>query len=332
MDGIMKIKNKTIPLLAVAGLLLAITVAFTSQKKTVVPQPVDQPAKTPFASYIGGAGIIEASTNNISVGTSIAGVVKDVHVKVGDRVEKGAPLFKIDDRELTADLTVKEAALVKARASLAEAQAALADYRSQYALVQNAVDNRAVSVDDVQKRKSAVQLYEAKLESARATLKAAEVDVTYTKSSIERLTVRASITGEVFQVNIHPGEYAATGVLDTPLMRIGNLDNLYVRVDIDENDAWRFKPGSRAIVFMRGNSSLKANLAFVRVEPYVTPKKSLTGSSSERVDTRVLQVIYSFTRKGLPAYAGQQVDVSIESPAVSSSVSTTANTVAGRKP
>jgi HlyD family secretion protein len=328
----MTLKNKIIPLLAVAGLLLAVTVAFTSQKKTVAPQPVDPPAKTPFTSYIGGAGIIEANTTNISVGTSIAGIVKDIYVNVGNRVEKGTPLFKIDDRELTADLAVKEAALVKARAALAEAQAALVDYRSQYALVQNATDNRAVSVDDLQKRKNAVQLYEAKLESAKAALKSAETDIAYTRSSIERLTVRASVTGEVLQVNIQPGEYAATGVLDTPLMRIGNLDNLYVRVDIDENDAWRFKPGSRAIVFIRGNSSLKADLSFVRVEPYVTPKKSLTGSSSERVDTRVLQVIYSFARKDLSAYAGQQVDVSIESPDVSSSVNTTANAVAGGKP
>ena len=328
----MTFNNKIIPLMAVAGLLLAVSVAFTSQKKTIMPKPAAQPAKAPYASYIGGAGIIEANTTNISVGTSIAGVVKELYVKVGDRIEKGTPLFKIDDRELTADLAVKEAAQVKARASLVEAQAALVDYRSQYALVQHMTDNRAVSIDDLQKKKNAVLLYEAKLESAKAALKSAEMDVEYTKSSIERLTVRASVKGEVLQVNIRPGEYAATGVLDTPLMRIGNMDQLYVRVDIDENDAWRFKSGSLATVFIRGNSSLSADLAFVRVEPYVTPKKSLTGSSNERVDTRVLQVIYSFERKKLPAYGGQQVDVFIEAPAVSVSVTTTANTVAGVKP
>jgi len=50
------------------------------------------------------------------------------------------------------------------------------------------------------------------------------------------------------------------------------------------------------------------------VEPYVTPKTSLTGSSSERVDTRVLQVIYRFDRRAIPAYVGQQVDVFIETP------------------
>jgi len=53
-------------------------------------------------------------------------------------------------------------------------------------------------------------------------------------------------------------------------------------------------------------------LTFVRIEPYVVPKKSLTGDNAERVDTRVLQVIYRFDRPSFPVYAGQQVDVFIE--------------------
>jgi HlyD family secretion protein len=104
--------------------------------------------------------------------------------------------------------------------------------------------------------------------------------------------------------------------LDTPLIRLGDLDRLHIRVDIDENDAWRFKPETRAVASLRGNRDLKTDLTFVRVEPYVTPKTSLTGSSTERVDTRVLQVIYSFDRTALPAYVGQQMDVFIETPEV----------------
>jgi hypothetical protein len=44
----------------------------------------------------------------------------------------------------------------------------------------------------------------------------------------------------------------------------------------------------------------------------VVPKKSLTGDSNERVDTRVLQALYRFDRKELPIYVGQQMDVFIE--------------------
>jgi hypothetical protein len=56
----------------------------------------------------------------------------------------------------------------------------------------------------------------------------------------------------------------------------------------------------------------KIPLTFVRIEPYVVPKKSLTGENTERVDTRVLQIIYRFDRPPFPVYAGQQVDVFIE--------------------
>jgi hypothetical protein len=55
-------------------------------------------------------------------------------------------------------------------------------------------------------------------------------------------------------------------------------------------------------------------LRFVRIEPYVVPKRSLTGDSLERVDTRVLQIVYAFDRPAFPVYVGQQVDVFIQRP------------------
>ena len=73
----------------------------------------------------------------------------------------------------------------------------------------------------------------------------------------------------------------------------------------------------------KGDTTQPIELSFVRVEPYVVPKTSLTGASTERVDTRVLQVIYSFTRpQDRPVYVGQQVDLFVKSgiPAVAAKV------------
>jgi hypothetical protein len=67
-----------------------------------------------------------------------------------------------------------------------------------------------------------------------------------------------------------------------------------------------------AVGYLRGNKAINASLKFVRFEPYVIPKVSLTGESTERVDTRVLQAIYSFERGDLPIYVGQQMDVYID--------------------
>jgi HlyD family secretion protein len=305
-----------LPGLAALGLIVAVLVAVQARTEPPRSAAVTKPGEAPFESYIGGAGMVEASTDNISIGTAEAGVVTTVYVKVGDKIKAGQPLFDIDDREKRADLRVKQASLSKTKAAVEEASASLQDARSQYELVQGVTDRRAVSVDDVQKRQNAQALAEAKLESARAAVTVAEAELGSAETAIQRLTVRAPIAGKVLQVNVHPGEYAQTGVLSTPLMRLGDSEWLHVRVDIDENDGWRFRAGARGVAYLRGNRDLKADLTFVRVEPYVTPKTSLTGSSTERVDTRVLQVIYRFDPTRLPAYVGQQLDVFIEAPPI----------------
>ena len=304
-------KPKMLPLVAGLGILLAAGVAMKSGVKKPEAVPIAQPAEAPYATYIGGAGLVEAANDNISLGTSLPGIVKTVNVKAGDRVKAGQALFQIDDREYRVDQLVKEAELAKAEGALEEALAAQKDSTSQYALVKDA-SGLAVSVDDIQKRKHAAELGDAKLVSAKANVTAARASLEAARTVLDRLTVRAPMEGEVIQLNVRPGEYAPTGVLDKPLMRLGSMETYHIRVDVDENDAWRFRTGARATAFLRGNRDFKAEVRFARVEPYVTPKVSLTGSSSERVDTRVLQVIYSFDRKALPVYVGQQVDVFIE--------------------
>ena len=95
-------------------------------------------------------------------------------------------------------------------------------------------------------------------------------------------------------------------------MLIGRTDVLHIRTDVDEHEAMRVRPDARAVASVRGDSARQANLRCVRIEPYVIPKRSLTGDSSERVDTRVLQIVYAFDPKELNAYVGQQMDVFVD--------------------
>jgi RND family efflux transporter MFP subunit len=326
----MTIRNKILPALALLGLAVAAVVAVRQQRATPPAQPVAQPSRAPFAAYIGGSGMIEAGSDNVEVGAPAGGVVREVAVKVGQKVGRGDLLFSIDDRDARAAVALKEASLLKARAALEQSRANWRDYRTQYERMRGVTDLRAVSLDDLEKRRNAELLARAEVKSAEADVAVAQAELDAARTALDLLTVRSPLDGEVLQVNIRPGEYAATGVLDTPLLLLGSMDDLHVRVDIDENDAWRFVPGARAVAYLRGNRDLGAELAFVRVEPYVRPKTSLSGSSTEQVDTRVLQVIYSFKRADLPAaYAGQQVDAFIEAAPTASSLTARAAAPAG---
>ena len=311
------IRKFFLPGLAVLGVVFAAYSVVTGQREIPPAQPVTEPAQPQFESYVAGAGIVEASTENIAVGTFVPGVVTEVFVKVGDAVRTGAPLFKVDDRDLQAELTVRQAALASADARVKSESASLADVKNQYELWQGVADARAVSKDELDRRRFAVQIQEAKLTQAQADRQSSAAQVKATEIEIDRRLVKAPVDGEMLQVKVRLGEYAPAGVLATPLMLMGNTRLLHVRVGVDENDAWRVRADAPATAHVRGNREIKTDLKFVRIEPYVIPKRSLTGDSAERVDTRVLQVLYGFDRKQLPIYVGQQMDVFIDAPPAS---------------
>ena len=297
------IRKFIVPLAAIAGVAVAIVIVLHANQVAPALPPIVQPPKAPFSSYLAGAGIVEASTENIAVGTPVSGIVTAIYVRWGERVKAGYPLFKIDDRDL-------QAQLLPAIAKVKEAEATLAMARTQLRLAQSVPDKRAISVEELSNRRSVVAIDEAALASA-------EAQVQQLKIEIERRTVRALVSGQILQIKTHLGEFAPSGVVSPALMLLGqDTPNLHVRIDIDENDAWRFRPGAPAVAFVRGNSALETPLNFVRLEPYVVPKVSLTGQITERVDARVLQVIYSFNQAELPVYVGQQMDVFIRAPTV----------------
>ena len=302
----------TLPILAIAGIAFAAFSVINSNQPTPIALAVTEPAAGPFKSFIAGAGIVEAQSQNIAIGTPLPGIVKTITVKVGDHVKKNTPLFYIDDRDALATLTIKNADLAKAKAEVTVAKANLSDAKSLNDLAEAVTDRRAISTEELLKRNNAMVIAKARLESADAFVQQAEANIDDTKTTLNRLIITAPVESDVLQVNIRPGEFAQAGALNTPLMVLGNLEQVHVRVDIDENDAWRFDKNNKAVAFLRGNRDFKVDLNLAYVEPYVVPKKSLTGDSNERVDTRVLQALYSFDRKQLPIYVGQQMDVFIE--------------------
>lgn len=347
----MIVRKYVIPLMAVAGVALAVHTVRSENQEKPVAAPAAAPAKSTFDTSVAGSGIIEASTQNIAIGTHLPGIITKLHVQAGDRVKAGDALFSIDDRTVRAEVLVRAANVQTAKQSLArleqmpraeelpplqarvaEAQASLDDAKNTLAMWESVTDARAVVAEEMSRKRFAVATAESRLAAAkaqldelkagawkpdtdvaRAQIEAADALLQSTNTELERHTVRAPVDGQVLQCNIRLGEFAQVGSLGTPMILMGNTDTLHVRVDVDENDAWRVKAGAKARISLRGNSALGTDVTFVRIEPFVVPKRSLTGESSERVDTRVLQVLYSFPHTNLNAYVGQLVDVYIES-------------------
>jgi RND family efflux transporter MFP subunit len=263
---------------------------------------------------IGATGILEAKDENVAIGVPLPGLVKKVQVKVNQVVKVGEPLLLLDDRELSASLLKQKAAVAVGEANLIVAQAQLVKVQDMLSRLKSVPDQRAISQDDLRNRSNDVGVAKAQQQAAEAQLAAARADVQQTELLIQRLTVLAPRDGTILQVNIRAGEYASPQNKLAALV-LGDIATLHVRADVDEQNAIQVQEGSAAQISLKGDSTKKFEAKFVRVEPYVIPKVSLTGSSTERVDTRVLQIIYELERdeknSAAKLYVGMQVDVSI---------------------
>ena len=344
------LKKLVLPLIALSGFGFAVYTIYAREPIKVSEPLTTPPMQTKYRKFIAGAGIVEARLENIPVGTAVPGVVMEVNVKVKDRVKKGDPLFKIDDRDTLAELAVREANLSSALASfrrleaapqvgdIASAESAVEESRAKVndteassARTERLYQRQMGTASDYDKDRFAFQAAKASLSKALADLnrikitweadkqvsKAAvsmsESQLKSTKIQLDRLVVRALADGEILQVNVRPGQYAVS-IFNQALVVIGDSNRLHVRADIDENDVPLFNPKSRAIATLKGRPSVAfEDLPVYKVEPYIIPKRSLTGDNSERVDTRVLQVVYVLPENTpVPLYIGQQMDVYIQ--------------------
>lgn len=343
------LRNAFLPLLALAAMTLAIYNVAGNYVKSAPPAPPSPPAVAPFETCVAGNGVVEPRSENIAIGSLVSGVVTEVFARVNQHVDRGAPLFTIDDRQLQSALKVRQAELQMAKAALkrleslprpeelppsaakiAEAKVNLAaqdDLRKRAIQLEQRhampIEDRIAREMAWQAKKEQLARFEAEdallragawepdKELARAAVTKAQAEVDQAMTDIARLTVRAPIAGDVLQVNVRAGEFV-NSLQTAPLVVFGDVQTLHVRVDIDENDIPRFAMQAPARACVRGDSRKSYAMTFVRVEPYVVPKRSLTGDSSERIDTRVLQVIYALAPGERSVYVGQQLDVFVD--------------------
>lgn len=297
--------------LALAGVIFTIWTLATAQQKEPMPAPVEPPPTSPYTATVAASGIIEAVNENVRIAPPLAGLVMDVLVKVGDQVDQGAPLFRLDDRDLQAQLVAREAAIAPARGRMDEQEIRLQDLQVQYGRLRSVLDAQGVSEDEVKRAWYAMKAAKRGLVRAHAELKQAVAQRDETAMLIARLTVRAPRDGTVLQVNTRAGEFVDPGA-DVPALLMGRTRQLQVRADVDEVNAPLVMAGNPGVAYIKGSTERAIPLTFDRIEPYIVPKKSLTGDNTERVDTRVLQIIYRFDPPPFPVYTGQQVDVFIK--------------------
>lgn len=258
--------------------------------------------------------------------------IADVAVAKAELVSQQAMLAELQGNIPTLEARYRAAIAIheQAEAALRNAEKELERVRSvqgTFALSEEEIDTRRLNLETAKGKfaETEARRLEAKanldllagpiapsMEVQKIAVMQAEANLQRAQTNLELRTIVAPKDGTVLSVRLRVGEFVPASILATPFISLGVIDPLHVRVDIDEAEIPRFSAGAKAYASLRGKPGTKVPLLYVRTEPLVVPKRTLTGTVSERVDTRVLQVIYSAKPDELKASIGQQVDVYIE--------------------
>lgn len=298
--------------LALVGVVACALLVRRVQRMPAAPPPLSEPARSPFADTVAATGLIESSRENVRIASPKPGLVTAVLVNVGQAVRAGDALFQLDDREVRARIGTLEKQVQALETSLKPREVMVADWTDRLARTTRLERDQVATTDERKRTEFTLAGAAAELDAIRSQIEAQRQLMQQTKVELEILTVRAPRDGQILSVNIRAGEFAPASALVEPLMLLGDIEKLQVRAEVDEQNAPLVGSNQPASAYLKGDREHAIPLTFVRIEPYVVPKRSLTGDSLERVDTRVLQVVFEFQRPNYPVYVGQQLDVFIQ--------------------
>ena len=319
-------RTKLLFALAIIGILAGFASAYVFGIKQNPLPPAFNPASNPYQKGIYANGIIEsyqASGENINIYPEVPGVVTKILIAEGQHLNAGMPMLTLDDTVQRATVAQLKAQAESAREQIGLAKASLKsllDTLDKQTKSYN-LDPKSVSKDVLDTAQNAVEVGKANLTVSEKQYEASLKAYQTANVLLSKYVIKAPSDGSALSVNTAPGSYISsqgsynsyTGGVDPPIV-MGKLQNyIEVRCYIDEILISRLPKTTQmhARMFIRG-TDISVPLEYVREQPYVTPKIELSNQRTERVDVRVLPIIFRFAKqKDITVYPGQLVDVYI---------------------
>ena len=213
----------------------------------------------------------------VQLSTAVSGVIKQVHVKKGDRVSADQALLNLEAKAFEADLEAKKAALKKAENHDRETERELERNQELY-------DRTLLSDHDLQLAKIARDAGAAELQEARAALARAEHDFHYS-------VVRAPFDAWVLQRNAQPGQTVVVKLQAEPLLVLAEAGRMLARSTVDGVTAGKLKLGQRAKVSLAGvGDKFAGKVYYIAMEPEKPGKEAYVVDVVFKTGDRVLRV------------------------------------------
>jgi len=240
----------------------------------------------------------------VMLSSEVSGEIIELPVKEGQQVEKGDLLVRINPDLIQSALTQSQAGLQNVRAMLSQAEAGLKNAKLSYDRNKALFEKGVISKSTWDGSVAEYEMAQANRESAYFNVKSAAANVKQTRDNLARTSIFAPMNGTISKLSVELGErvVGTAQMAGTEIMRVANLSNMEVEVDVNENDIVKVTIGDSTIVEV--DAYLKREFRGIVTEIANSAETALSVDqvTNFKVKVRILPASYQDLTEGKPEY------------------------------
>ena len=255
--------------------------------------------RTGISQTIESVGKVYAK-DQVDVGAQVSGQITKLYVDVGDRVKQGDLIAQIDKDKQQNDLDITKAQLESAKANLESKKVALDIATKQYQREQKLYANKATSLESLETLKNNYFTLKANVAELNASVVGLEISLKNAQKDLDYTTIVAPMDGVIINVAVDEGQTVNANQNTPTIVRIANLDEMEVRMEIAEADVNKIKSGTEVGFAVLSNPDKIYHAKISSIDPADTEVSDSSSISNTTSNSSTSNAIYFYAKFFVP--------------------------------
>lgn len=239
----------------------------------------------------------------VKISSEVSGEIIELPIKEGQAIKKGDLLVRINPDLYESGVSRSSASLSTARAGLSQSEAQLKEATANYERNKRLFDKGVISKSEWDKIVSAYEVAKASKQSAYFSVQSANATVTEARDNLNRTTIYSPVDGTISKLDAELGErvVGTQQMTGTEIMRVANLNNMEVEVDVNENDIVKIEIGDEAEIEVDAYLRRKFKGEVTSISNSASSDLTADQVTNFKVKVRILKESYVDMTEGKPA-------------------------------
>ena len=236
----------------------------------------------------------------VKISSEVSGEIIELPIKEGQQVQKGDLLVRVNPDLIQSAVSRSQATYQNIRAGLEQAEAGLKEATASYERSKQLFEKGIISKADWDKAISTYEIAKANRQSAYYNVQSAGASVSEALDNLNRTTIYAPVSGTISKLDAELGErvVGTQQMAGTEILRVANLKNMEVEIDVNENDIVKVQIGDSTIVEV--DAYLKKEFKGIVTQIANSAGEALTADqvTNFKVKVRILEESYKDLLEG----------------------------------